>query len=90
MFFVKYDVTLDGLPGGGGEYDVVVGFGWTNGVVMDFLHRYGDRLKAPKHAALSSSSTSKASAPVSEPTPLLSPITVAIGGATIAIASLLG
>lgn len=35
---------MEGLPGGGGEYDVVVGFGWTNGVVLDFLNRFGDRL----------------------------------------------
>jgi len=42
--FEKYDVTVDGLPGGGGEYDVVVGFGWTNGVVLDFMNTYGDRL----------------------------------------------
>lgn len=29
---------------GGGEYDVQLGFGWTNGVILDFLHIYGDRL----------------------------------------------
>ncbi|KAI9556421.1 hypothetical protein GHT06_016209 [Daphnia sinensis] len=42
--FEKYDVTVVGLPGGGGEYDVQLGFGWTNGVIMDFLNIYGDRL----------------------------------------------
>ncbi|XP_046649837.1 trehalase-like [Daphnia pulicaria] len=42
--FEKYDVTSIGLPGGGGEYDVQLGFGWTNGVVIDFLNNYGDRL----------------------------------------------
>ncbi|CAG7827959.1 unnamed protein product [Allacma fusca] len=42
--FEKYDVSVKGLRGGGGEYDVVVGFGWSNGVVLDFLNRYGDRL----------------------------------------------
>jgi len=42
--FEKYDVTVIGLPGGGGEYDVQLGFGWTNGVVLDFLHIFGDRL----------------------------------------------
>jgi hypothetical protein len=36
-----------GLPGGGGEYEVVVGFGWTNGVALDFLNRYGDKIIAP-------------------------------------------
>lgn len=29
---------------GGGEYDVQLGFGWTNGVILDFLNTYGDRL----------------------------------------------
>jgi len=41
--FEKYDVTGVGLPGGGGEYDVQLGFGWTNGVVIDFLNMYGHR-----------------------------------------------
>ena len=34
-----------GLSGGGGEYDVVVGFGWTNGVLLHFLDKYGGVLK---------------------------------------------
>lgn len=42
--FEKYDVTVSGLPGGGGEYDVQLGFGWTNGVVLELLTTYGDRL----------------------------------------------
>uniref|UniRef100_F7CTA5 Trehalase n=1 Tax=Ornithorhynchus anatinus TaxID=9258 RepID=F7CTA5_ORNAN len=42
--FEKYDVSGDGEPGGGGEYDVQVGFGWTNGVALQLLARYGDRL----------------------------------------------
>jgi hypothetical protein len=33
------------LSGGGGEYDVVVGFGWTNGVLLHFLDKYGHVLK---------------------------------------------
>ena len=31
-----------GLPGGGGEYDVQEGFGWSNGVMMHFLSKYDD------------------------------------------------
>ncbi|CAI4222949.1 unnamed protein product [Auanema sp. JU1783] len=31
-------------PGSGGEYDVQDGFGWTNGVVLDLLSTYADRL----------------------------------------------
>ncbi|XP_076802688.1 trehalase-like isoform X2 [Clavelina lepadiformis] len=43
--FEKYDVTRsDGVPGSGGEYDVQIGFGWTNGVVLSFLHQYGSRI----------------------------------------------
>ncbi|XP_078490269.1 trehalase isoform X1 [Ciona intestinalis] len=46
FMFEKYDVTqADGVAGSGGEYDVQVGFGWTNGVVMSLLDRYGDVLK---------------------------------------------
>nr|CAB3267232.1 trehalase-like [Phallusia mammillata] len=43
--FEKYDVTeSEGVPGSGGEYDVQTGFGWTNGVVLSFLDRYGSSL----------------------------------------------
>ena len=30
-----------GVAGGGGEYQVLAGFGWTNGVALSFLERYG-------------------------------------------------
>ncbi len=43
FIFLQYDVTCLGCAGGGGEYEVVVGFGWTNGVILDFLKMYGDR-----------------------------------------------
>ena len=36
-----------GLPGGGGEYDVQEGFGWSNGVVLHFLSKYPDLQKEP-------------------------------------------
>ncbi|XP_054842058.1 trehalase-like [Eublepharis macularius] len=42
--FEKYDVEGDGKPGSGGEYEVQVGFGWTNGVILQLLDFYGDRL----------------------------------------------
>ncbi|XP_037091996.1 trehalase-like isoform X2 [Pollicipes pollicipes] len=51
--FEKYDVTQMGLPGGGGEYDVQLGFGWTNGVAMAFADEYGSQLRAPSAAARS-------------------------------------
>ncbi|KAJ8368656.1 hypothetical protein SKAU_G00086840 [Synaphobranchus kaupii] len=42
--FEKYDVNGDGKPGGGGEYEVQLGFGWTNGVALQLLDQFGDRL----------------------------------------------
>ncbi|KAL9952754.1 hypothetical protein ACROYT_G040049, partial [Oculina patagonica] len=42
--FEKFNVSVHGAPGGGGEYSIQVGFGWTNGVVLDMLRRYPDKL----------------------------------------------
>ncbi|BES96685.1 alpha,alpha-trehalase [Nesidiocoris tenuis] len=42
--FEKYDATVVGGHGGGGEYEVQFGFGWSNGVIMELLAKYGDRL----------------------------------------------
>ena len=42
--FEKYDATSKSKVGGGGEYDVQIGFGWTNGVILDFLDMYADKL----------------------------------------------
>ena len=39
--FEKYDVDYKGIPGGGGEYDVQLGFGWTNGVVLQLVMKAG-------------------------------------------------
>ncbi|XP_076237500.1 trehalase isoform X2 [Calliopsis andreniformis] len=47
--FEKYDATVSGGHGGGGEYEVQLGFGWSNGLVMDLLNKYGDRLTAVDH-----------------------------------------
>lgn len=44
--FEKYNVSIIGLPGGGGEYDVQLGFGWTNGVALRLLETFSDRLTA--------------------------------------------
>lgn len=40
----QYDATRLGGHGGGGEYETQMGFGWTNGVIMELLKKYGDRL----------------------------------------------
>ncbi|MFN3986746.1 MAG: trehalase family glycosidase [Rhodocyclaceae bacterium] len=37
----KYDVCNPSQPVGGGEYPVQEGFGWTNGVVLDLIRRFG-------------------------------------------------
>lgn len=44
--FEKFNVSVHGAPGGGGEYVIQVGFGWTNGVVLDLLQRYPDKLES--------------------------------------------
>lgn len=38
--FEKYDCQTVGRPGGGGEYDVQEGFGWTNGVFLSLVDRF--------------------------------------------------
>ncbi|KAL3081961.1 hypothetical protein niasHT_032643 [Heterodera trifolii] len=34
-----------GTPGGGGEYNVQIGFRWTNGDILDLLVTYGKEMK---------------------------------------------
>ena len=41
---LQYNAEATGSGGGGGEYDVQTGFGWTNGVVIDFMVKFGDEL----------------------------------------------
>lgn len=38
--FEKYDAEVPGQYGGGGEYTVQSGFGWTNGVALEFIKEY--------------------------------------------------
>lgn len=45
--FEKFNVTDLDAAGGGGEYTVQVGFGWTNGVVLWAAHKFGQYLHAP-------------------------------------------
>jgi alpha,alpha-trehalase len=42
--FFKYDATFPGGHGTGGEYVNQIGFGWTNGVIMELLDKYGQLL----------------------------------------------
>ena len=48
--FEKYNATSLMGVGGGGEYEIQIGFGWTNGVVLDFLNEFGSKLTVPKRA----------------------------------------
>ena len=49
--FEKYNVTSEGNTGRGGEYKPQVGFGWTNGVILDLLVRFPD-LKVENEAVV--------------------------------------
>uniref|UniRef100_A0A8C5MGZ7 Trehalase n=1 Tax=Leptobrachium leishanense TaxID=445787 RepID=A0A8C5MGZ7_9ANUR len=42
--FEKYNVEHDNIPGGGGEYVVQLGFGWSNGVILQLLDLFKGRL----------------------------------------------
>lgn len=45
--FEKYNVNRVGLPGGGGEYTVQTGFGWTNGVALSLLTKLAKQGSLP-------------------------------------------
>nr|AQV08186.1 trehalase [Locusta migratoria] len=47
MMFEKYDAEKPGEFGGGGEYVVQPGFGWTNGGILELLNEYGQNLTIP-------------------------------------------
>lgn len=42
--FEKFNVTNVNAAGGGGEYSVQDGFGWTNGIILTFSHWLADKL----------------------------------------------
>ncbi|XP_069695388.1 trehalase-like isoform X2 [Periplaneta americana] len=69
--YEKYDATIPGGHGGGGEYETQLGFGWTNGVIIDLLDKYGDRLSVqdrffePEHSYQTGPRTNVAAAPLS-------------------------
>jgi alpha,alpha-trehalase len=44
FMFEKYSAVDHGYGGAGGEYAPQVGFGWSNGVALSLLARYGDDL----------------------------------------------
>ncbi|XP_073844790.1 trehalase isoform X2 [Musca autumnalis] len=48
--FEKYDAERFGGHGGGGEYEVQKGFGWSNGIIIEFLNNYGRNITLPSNA----------------------------------------
>ncbi|CDZ96699.1 Neutral trehalase [Phaffia rhodozyma] len=55
--FEKFNATDIDAAGGGGEYTVVTGFGWTNGVVIWAGANYGSSLVSPTCPAIAVSSS---------------------------------
>lgn len=47
IMFEKYADNATNVAGGGGEYEVVEGFGWTNGVLLWTADTFGSELKRP-------------------------------------------
>ncbi|KAI0018518.1 glycoside hydrolase family 37 protein [Xylariomycetidae sp. FL0641] len=47
IMFEKYADNATNVAGGGGEYEVVEGFGWTNGVLIWTVDKFANRLTRP-------------------------------------------
>ena len=47
IMFEKYADNATNIAGGGGEYEVVEGFGWTNGVLIWTVDEFGNELDRP-------------------------------------------
>lgn len=58
--FEKYSDQSLNEAGGGGEYEVVVGFGWSNGVLIWVADTFGDRLQSAFCANLTLNGTAAA------------------------------
>lgn len=48
IMFEKYNSTTTNAAGGGGEYEVVEGFGWSNGVLIWLADLFGRELRTPE------------------------------------------
>ncbi|KAJ1963051.1 hypothetical protein GGI12_002277 [Dipsacomyces acuminosporus] len=69
--FEKFNSTLVGQEGGGGEYTVQAGFGWTNGVLLWTLDTFGSQLQTPQCPGIKIPATTQqptSSAPHFQPT----------------------
>ena len=56
--FSQYNCTGSGVPGGGGEYIIQSGFGWTNGVALDLINSYYATQSTPNPPSVTTSSSS--------------------------------
>ncbi len=69
----KYDVSTTGTGGGGGEYPLQDGFGWTNGVTLKMLDLICPKEQpcdnVPATRPLSESTTQPLKQKEAEPTP---------------------
>lgn len=41
----KYNIEMSAILAGGGEYELQIGFGWTNGITLYLLNRYSGSFK---------------------------------------------
>ncbi|KAI0009128.1 glycoside hydrolase family 37 protein [Xylariaceae sp. FL0662B] len=57
IMFEKYADNSTNAAGSGGEYEVVEGFGWTNGVLIWAVDTFGDKLTRPDCGNLTSESS---------------------------------
>ncbi|KAH6634024.1 glycoside hydrolase family 37 protein [Chaetomium sp. MPI-SDFR-AT-0129] len=61
IMFEKYADNATNVAGGGGEYEVVEGFGWTNGVLIWAVDTFGNQLKKPNCGNITAAHSSKRS-----------------------------
>ena len=61
IMFEKYNDNSTNVAGGGGEYEVVEGFGWTNGVLIWAVDTFGNQLKRPECGPIEAAHISGAS-----------------------------
>uniref|UniRef100_A0A8H7KD28 Cytosolic neutral trehalase n=1 Tax=Bionectria ochroleuca TaxID=29856 RepID=A0A8H7KD28_BIOOC len=59
IMFEKYADNSTNRAGGGGEYEVVEGFGWTNGVLIWTVDEFGNQLQRPDCGDLQAAHTTQ-------------------------------
>ncbi|KAL7749723.1 hypothetical protein RI367_004951 [Sorochytrium milnesiophthora] len=87
FMFEKYNASHVGLIGGGGEYVTQEGFGWTNGVILWALDKYGQGLQEPECPPITNGTSQEASTRATAPAAAF-PVAGVIGA--LAAVALLG